>query len=97
MKAKSIISLTEIALFAMSRENAGNAETKKDKEESSRPTDPGVSFRCKLCGLAEEAHFFGRRPPFARKAVLFQENAFLMRDPFTPRVQVKRLKFGHCH
>ncbi len=44
-----------------------------------------VIFRCSKCGLCEDVHYFGRRPPFTKKTVEFKEPSYVMRDPFSPR------------
>jgi len=39
-------------------------------------------FECADCGLREEYHFFGKRPPFC-KSIVFVEDSYIIRDPFT--------------
>ena len=55
-------------------------EAKKEKEEEPVKID----FSCKICGLSEKCDYFGRKPPFVRKQLEFQDDFFVMRDPFSP-------------
>ena len=41
-------------------------------------------FECSGCGLNEEYDYFGTKPPFC-KAIVFHEESYVMRDPFTLR------------
>lgn len=43
--------------------------------------EKGGTFLCETCGLRETYHYYGRRPPYHR-GVTFQEDCYLMRDPF---------------
>ena len=59
-----------------------------------------VPFKCNTCGLSENCHDFGKSPAFAKKQVQFFEDTFVMRDPFTPRLQGKAnflIIGGLCH
>ncbi len=71
------------------------SEKPKDKKE-----DVIIPFNCKTCGLSENCHYFGKTPNFAKKSVAFFEDTFVMRDPFTPRLQGKDnflMIGGLCH
>ena len=47
-------------------------------------------FRCRRCGLSQEAHFFGKgKPRFCRGQLEVTEPSYLMLDPFSPRVAGK--------
>jgi hypothetical protein len=39
-------------------------------------------FSCNDCGLNEEYDFFGKNPPFCR-SIVFHENSYVCRDPFS--------------
>ena len=62
--------------------------------------DLEIKFSCFKCGLQEECHYFGRKPPFVAKQIEFTEDTYVMRDPFSPR-EVGRANFlqigGHCN
>ncbi|XP_077987643.1 cysteine-rich DPF motif domain-containing protein 1-like [Glandiceps talaboti] len=52
------------------------------------------TFICELCNLTSPYDYYGNMPPFA-KSVILMEDAFVMRDPFTP--EYKHLTLGsHC-
>ncbi|XP_018610503.2 cysteine-rich DPF motif domain-containing protein 1 [Scleropages formosus] len=40
-------------------------------------------FLCELCGLTAPFSYFGQKPPSTR-AVVFLEECFVMKDPFSP-------------
>ena len=44
-----------------------------------------VPFTCKLCELSEMVHYHGRKPKFVKNLVEFNEDAYLMIDPFSAR------------
>ena len=76
--------------------NVDKRETKMDKSEKveglkdkEQQEEVLIPFKCDCCGLSEHCHYFGKNPNFARKQVVFFEATYLMRDPFTPRVQGK--------
>lgn len=71
---------------ALSREGEVVAETQvepKAEPKEEPPPDEGGLFQCYLCGMAERYHGHGFSVPFAR-AIVFNEDAYVMRDPFTP-------------
>ena len=43
-----------------------------------------IPFTCHLCGLSEQCHYRGARPPFSR-SVQLAEPGYVMRDPFSAR------------
>ncbi len=56
-----------------------------DQKRPSDPTDSAdVVFSCGRCGLTESCHYLGREPPFCSDQVRFEEDSFVLRDPFTP-------------
>ena len=81
--------------------NSNSLKPHKDVEKSNENThDLEIKFSCYKCGLQEVCHYFGRKPPFVAKQIEFAEDAFIMRDPFSPR-EVGRANFlqigGHCN
>jgi len=65
-----------------------SGEDKTSKEDEIK-RDEIIPFECCICSLSENCHFFGQKPPFAKHHIFFHEDTYLMRDPFTPRVQGK--------
>ncbi|KAK0087121.1 hypothetical protein PV325_001730 [Microctonus aethiopoides] len=61
-------------------ENAGGKSNLKSETETKR--DLGGTFRCEFCSLVEHYHYKGLKPPFARD-ILFNENCYIMKDPFS--------------
>jgi hypothetical protein len=61
-----------------------SANPEKDKPEEENPHKL-IPFKCAICGLNEVAHYYGRKPAFARGTVEFVEDTYVMLDPFTPR------------
>lgn len=59
----------------------GSDEAKKNEEKT--PVDEGGQFTCALCQFSERYHAHGSSLPFAR-GVVFNEDAYAMRDPFVP-------------
>jgi len=59
-------------------------EIVKPKEEKKpEQTEEGGQFQCALCGWSERYHGHGTSLPFAR-GINFNEDAYVMRDPFVP-------------
>jgi hypothetical protein len=52
------------------------------KEEVKPATRVRETFVCSLCNLTEKYDYFGRKPPFC-KAVVFVDDSYVMRDPFS--------------
>ncbi|CAD6236304.1 GSCOCG00008111001-RA-CDS, partial [Cotesia congregata] len=53
--------------------NDKNVETKQDL---------GGIFKCEFCSLIEKYNYKGRKPPFARD-ILYEEDCYVMKDPFS--------------
>ena len=62
-------------------------------ETSQQQTEEGGVFKCCMCSLTERYHAHGTRIPFAR-GIVFNEDAYVMRDPFTPYAQNAFLCLG---
>lgn len=45
--------------------------------------DPGGVVSCSKCNFEERYHYKGKKPPFA-KSFVFLEDAYIMKDPFSP-------------
>jgi len=60
-----------------------NVTEKTEKTEKAAAVDEGGLFQCALCQWSERYHGHGTSVPFAR-AVVFSEDAYVMRDPFVP-------------
>ena len=58
-------------------------ETKPKDEKKPEQTEEGGQFNCALCGWSERYHGHGTSLPFAR-GIVFNEDAYAMRDPFVP-------------
>lgn len=62
--------------------------------------DGGGIFRCHICGLEEHYDYFGQKPAFLKK-IIFTEDSYIMRNPFTPPRQNDFLLLGSkcscCH
>ena len=55
-------------------------EASKDEKEP----EPRIEFSCSVCQLIKvTCHYYGTRPPFARKLQL-TEDSYVMKDPFCP-------------
>jgi len=50
-------------------------------KSSEQPHEKHI-FECQICGLSEEYHYFGKKPPFC-KSIVFIDDSYVMRDPFT--------------
>ncbi|XP_073830091.1 cysteine-rich DPF motif domain-containing protein 1 [Musca autumnalis] len=58
----------------------------EDNKETKEPDiDERITFHCKLCGLHEKVHYFGRDPSFVY-GLTFSEPTYIMRDPFQPPI-----------
>lgn len=57
-----------------------------DDSKSANPphgTNEGGIFTCMKCGLQECYFYKGKNPPFNKK-ILFLEDSYMMKDPFSP-------------
>lgn len=52
-----------------------------DETDVNLRQEKGGTFLCENCGLRETYHYYGQRPPFHR-GVIFQEDCYVMCDPF---------------
>ena len=53
------------------------------KKPEANVADEGGQFVCSCCGWSERYHGHGASVPFAR-GIVFNEDAYVMRDPFVP-------------
>lgn len=67
----------------------GLSASGKNEEEDSQKVPETVDFKCATCGLSEVCHYYGLKPPFAKRTVEFVEDTFVMLDPFSPREKGK--------
>lgn len=44
-----------------------------------------IPFSCSICGISEKCHYLGTKPPFCKAFIEFEEECFVIIDPFTPR------------
>ena len=70
-------------------------ETLESNQEELKETksEPGGTFACNFCGLKEHFDFKGSKPPFARQ-LLFLEECYIMKDPFSPLNKGETLVLG---
>ncbi|NXM70888.1 CDPF1 protein, partial [Serilophus lunatus] len=61
------------------------------------PTEvqPTGEFECQLCGLTAPYTYYGLKPPNSRAVVLLEE-AYVMKDPFTPDKDRFLILGSHC-
>lgn len=45
--------------------------------------DSGGIFTCSICGIEEFYHYYGKTPPFS-KNIMFAEDSYILKDPFSP-------------
>ncbi|KAG0713451.1 Cysteine-rich DPF motif domain-containing protein 1 [Chionoecetes opilio] len=72
-------------------ENGENMES--ECNEVNTKDEKGGTFLCENCGLRETYHHYGRRPPFHR-GVAFQDDCYVMRDPFQSQATSSFLLLG---
>jgi len=65
----------------------GGPEEKEEMKEKMREDyyEKKIQFECSLCGLCEMCQYFGQKPPFTKSRLEFDEDVFVMIDPFKPR------------
>lgn len=51
--------------------------------DTSESTAEKLTFTCASCGFECNYEYFGKKPPFSKSVVLL-EDAFVLRDPFSP-------------
>ena len=68
------------------KETDQETHTKDDlkDEKKDQHWEKTIQFQCSICGLCEMCHYFGRSPPFVKKALEFTEDCYVMLDPFSP-------------
>ena len=64
-----------------------NEGSKKGQSDRKPPPEELIQFSCSICRLSELCHYLGKTPPSHKKRLSFKEDTFVMRDPFTPRVE----------
>ncbi|XP_011306550.1 cysteine-rich DPF motif domain-containing protein 1, partial [Fopius arisanus] len=64
------------SLFRAATEIAGEKIGERDD-------GPGGKFKCFRCSLEERFDYKGTKPPFSR-AIVYLEECYIMKDPFTP-------------
>lgn len=76
-----------------------NYERKKEKKNESTSKyneinrDERKTFACSFCTLNEKYDYKGKEPPF-QKYLIYLEECYIMRDPFTPLKQREALVLG---
>jgi len=70
-----------MSLFRSDHQMAKAEGAKEENPQDLSNQEPKVAFHCQRCGLAEEADFFGVKPPFCRKVAHFSAPSFVLRDP----------------
>ena len=76
----------EKAKYGGKEDQDGEKETKKAEDYYEKT----IQFECSICGLCEMCQYLGRKPPFTKHLLEFDEDVFVMIDPFKVRYEVKR-------
>jgi len=71
----------ELKAFLEGKPNSQEEEPKSSQIKSEEPKEKKY-FTCNDCGLNEEYDFYGKTAPFCR-SIVFQEDSYICRDPFT--------------
>lgn len=69
----------EKARYGGKEEQEGEKDDKKKGEDYYEKT---IQFECSICGLCEMCQYLGRKPPFTKHLLEFDEDVFVMIDPF---------------
>ena len=69
----------EKARYGGKEEQDGEKDDKKKGEDYYEKT---IQFECNICGLCEMCQYLGRKPPFTKHLLEFDEEVFVMIDPF---------------
>ena len=80
----------EKARYGGKEEQDGEKDDKKGEDYYEKT----VQFECSICGLCEMCQYLGRKPPFTKHLLEFDEDVFVMIDPFKvyqSNVSIKRL------
>jgi len=72
----------EKARYGGKEEQDGEKDDKRKGEDYYEKT---IQFECSICGLCEMCQYLGRKPPFTKHLLEFDEEVFVMIDPFKPR------------
>ena len=67
-------------------------EERKHSKEGTKSQTGGI-FTCNFCSLNEYFDYKGTKPPFARQ-LLFLEDCYIMKDPFSPLNKGETLVLG---
>ena len=54
----------------------------KDAKKGEDYYEKTIQFECSICGLCEMCQYLGRKPPFTKHLLEFNEDVFVMIDPF---------------
>ena len=76
----------EKAKYGGKEDQDGEKETKKAEDYYEKT----IQFECSICGLCEMCQYLGRKPPFTKHLLEFDEDVFVMLDPFKVRYEAKR-------
>ena len=57
-------------------------EGEKDAKKGEDYYEKTIQFECSICGLCEMCQYLGRKPPFTKHLLEFDEDVFVMIDPF---------------
>lgn len=66
---------------------------KEEKKKLFSKREERETFVCCFCKLSEKYDYKGRQPPFQRH-LIYQEDCYIMRDPFSPLNQKEALILG---
>ena len=58
-----------------------NRPQRQERRERQETNGPPVT-ECSICGLCEMCQYLGRKPPFTKHLLEFDEDVFVMIDPF---------------
>ena len=70
----------------------------KDAKKGEDYYEKTIQFECSICGLCEMCQYLGRKPPFTKHLLEFNEDVFVMIDPFKVwhgTQSIKKLKQKH--
>ncbi|NXA07460.1 CDPF1 protein, partial [Sapayoa aenigma] len=63
--------------------------------DAPKEVQPAGEFECQLCGLTAPYMYYGPKPPNSGSVVLLEE-AYVMKDPFTPDTDRFLILGSHC-
>ena len=82
-----------MAELAEEKAKYGGKEDQDGEKEAKKAEDyyeKTIQFECSICGLCEMCQYLGRKPPFTKHLLEFDEDVFVMIDPFKVRYESKR-------